>query len=50
MDVTQAHRAGGAECCVTVLQQFCTAYTINHSGEINYSHPLGTESRVEEED
>lgn len=50
MDVTQAHGAEGPECCVTVLQQLCTAYTVNHSGEINYSHPLGTESQVEEED
>lgn len=48
--VTQPHRAEGAGCCVTVLQHFCTAYTINHSGEINYSHPLGTNSQVEEED
>lgn len=49
--MTQAHGAEGpAVLCHCAPEQSCSAYTINHSGEINYSHPLGTNSQVEEED
>lgn len=44
LPVTQQPSHAGQEGpvgCVTVLQQLCAAYTINHSGEINYSHGAG---------